>query len=371
MTTVWDIVNLRRPVLNYVCPGICETVFSGSSNPVIILSDPLIGKVTGLAIGGFGGFQLTWNAFPGALCYNVYFIGGDNIAVILAQCIEDTSFVLPPNGPGFIVVTPVTLEGEGPPSDPFPYPTGAGGGTAVVTAVASCSLTSRSSFPGVFTIAREPGDTIGNLFVTFTLTGTAVNGTDYDLIPLFVNIPDGFDSAEVEINPIDAALVSSKTVILTLSETGTYTNGVPSVASLEIRLPVLRIVSYGNIQSLLVPSAAMADSTFCEWDGTFNDTFLHPTGETSYYFRDLAGDRFFPDVSIQGKELYYVEVAGPYGGGSFYQWQIGILAALEGGGFQYIWSGGKVGGATAAGVYVQAGPVGSDPRPTLELELFP
>lgn len=123
MNTVWEILYLRQMALHYVAPPICEVIFSGSSSPIIVLSELAIGKVTGLVLGGAGGFTLSWNAFPGALCYNVYFIGGDNIAVPLAQCIPGP-FVLPPNGPGEVVVTPITLEGEGPPSDPIPYPTG-------------------------------------------------------------------------------------------------------------------------------------------------------------------------------------------------------------------------------------------------------
>lgn len=124
MNTVWEILYARQMALHYAAPPICEVVFSGSSSPIIVLSEPAIGRVTGLVLGGVGGFDLSWNAFPGALCYNVYFIGGDSIAVPLAQCVTDPFFPLPPNlGPGEVVVTPITLEGEGPPSDPIPYPT--------------------------------------------------------------------------------------------------------------------------------------------------------------------------------------------------------------------------------------------------------
>lgn len=123
MQTVWEILYARQMALHYVAPPVCEVIFSGSSSPIIVLAGPSIGKVTGLVLGGVGGHTLSWNAFPGALCYNVYFIGGDNIAVPLAQCIPGP-FELPPNGPGEVVVTPITLEGEGPPSDPIPYPVG-------------------------------------------------------------------------------------------------------------------------------------------------------------------------------------------------------------------------------------------------------
>lgn len=117
MNTVWDILYLRRPMLNYVSPPVCEVIFSGSSNPVIVLSERPIGRVTGLVLGGEGGFTLSWNVFPGALCYNVYRLSGVDTYEIIASCIPGPDFILP--GPGIYVVTPITLEGEGPVSDPI------------------------------------------------------------------------------------------------------------------------------------------------------------------------------------------------------------------------------------------------------------
>lgn len=186
MNTVWEILYARQMALHYVAPPICEVIFSGSSSPIIVLAEPQIGKVTGLVLGGVGGHTLTWNAFPGALCYNVYFIGGDNIAVPLAQCLTDPIFILPPNGPGEIVVTPITLDGEGPPSDPVPYPTG---GTFTLTIMSDPDAGAPFSLgpldvhgvgSGVTTAVREynVGQTV---FVTAELTHNFAAFTKWQL----------------------------------------------------------------------------------------------------------------------------------------------------------------------------------------------
>lgn len=369
MQTVWDIIYLRRPVLNYVSPPICEVIFSGSSTPVIILSDRLIGKVTGLALGGFGGFELTWNAFPGALCYNVYFIGGDNVAVILAQCVDDTSFVLPPNGPGEIVVTPITLDGEGEPSDPIPYPVGGGGGSTI-NVTTTCSLASRDTFPAIFTIARAPGDTVGNVTVFYTLGGTAVNGVDYNATPTSVVIPNGQDAVDVNITVIEVVLVSDKTVTLTLSPSLTYAVGPSNTATVGIRPPVVRIKDYGTLQPLLIPHSNTPDSVYCEWDGTFNLVEgPFPSGESVYYYTDFNGTKIFPNASIGGKQLWQTFGAGPYSVGV--KWQVGVFTKDSGGGIQHVLTATKNDGDTAAGTYICNVGLASDPRPTIELELFP
>jgi hypothetical protein len=68
-----DTLFLRRPRLNYVSPPVCEALFSGTGSPIIIL--PEIGRLTGptgLVLSGSGRIRLSWNNYPGALCYNVY-----------------------------------------------------------------------------------------------------------------------------------------------------------------------------------------------------------------------------------------------------------------------------------------------------------
>lgn len=366
MNTIWDILYLRSPVLNYISPPICEVIFSGSSSPVIILSYPQLGRVTGLVLGGAGGFRLSWNAFPGAICYNVYFLGqGQTVAVLLAQCIPDTFFELPPGlGPGEVVVTAITLDGETPPSDPVTYP----GTVSNVNVETMCQFTSRVGFPGVFKIYRTVGDTTGNLIVDFTLSGTAVNGVDYGPIPLSATIPNGAEFVLVDIEVIEATLVADKTVTLTITPSFSYVVDSPGNATLDIILPVFRIVGYGDSEPLFQVDPLWRDSEECEWDGTLNTIDGSGAPQFQYYYFTFND----APASIQGKAIAQMRLRGPIPGGPP-DWEITISCHSDVPVFStFVWAGLKTGGATAAGIYtIDLALTPVDPRLTIEIEAFP
>lgn len=118
MNSTIDVLFLRHPAIDYRSPPICEVNFSSSSGPIIVLN-PLTPQSfpTGLVLGGVGGFELSWNTFPGALCYSVYRADpGSTTFIIVAECIPNPPIDLGPFGPGVYVVTAITLEGETPPS---------------------------------------------------------------------------------------------------------------------------------------------------------------------------------------------------------------------------------------------------------------
>lgn len=370
-----DIVYLRRPILNYISPPVCEVIFSGSSNPVIILSNNPLTPVTGLALGGFSGFRLTWNAYPGAICFNIYFIAeGTTVAVLLAECVQP-GYELPNPGPGDgeITVTPITPDdGEGPPAPPIPYPTPGGGGTSTVIVEAVCAQTSKVDFPATFKISREVGDTIGNLVVNYTMSGTAVNGVDYDTIPLQATIPNGSNFVIIDIVPKEEVLVGDKTVTMSLTESFSYALGLPSVATLAIRLPLLFIPGYGTTEPLFTPPATSINADYCEWDGTFN-TFVAPFvpgGIGQYYYQDDAGQLFYIRSTIQGKAIFSVAVAGPFNFPSAGSWQVAIYTLDSLNNQEIVWQGLKQGGDTTSpeGTYNWNG-AGSDHRGTLEIEV--
>lgn len=85
-------------------------------------------------------------------------------------------------------------------------------GTSTASAIEGCTQ-------GVFSFKLSAPAT-APYTINFSLAGTAVNGTDYSLIPTSVTIPAGSDSAAVTINPIsDGVTEGNETVSIT------YTNG--------------------------------------------------------------------------------------------------------------------------------------------------
>lgn len=149
MNSVMDILFARRPCINYVSPAICEgdiTSGSGFGLPSIVL-EPFGGfpPVVGMTIAGDfpGPFSLSWEASPGAICYNVYRME-DGELVLIFECVQAPGggggggggggdpIILPPggnpDGGDVIVVTIVTPDGEGPPSHTITTPTNPSGG---------------------------------------------------------------------------------------------------------------------------------------------------------------------------------------------------------------------------------------------------
>lgn len=95
---------------------------------------------------------------------------------------------------------------------------------------------------GEFTITRS--NNTGNLTVKYDIGGSAVNGTDYQLLIGSVEIPDGQYSVTVSINPSDDALAEhDETVVLTLREDQAYTVGTAS-ATVTIADDDLRVASF-------------------------------------------------------------------------------------------------------------------------------
>lgn len=88
--------------------------------------------------------------------------------------------------------------------------------------------------PGVFTIIRS-GDASTALTVSYTISGSALNGTDYTALPASVEIPAGATSATLTIAPIDDSnREGTETVTVTLSQNALYVTGVPSSATVSI-----------------------------------------------------------------------------------------------------------------------------------------
>lgn len=243
MNTIFDFLCMRKPKFEYVCPPLCE--FSASGFPTIVLDPFARNKVTGLVFGGVGNLRLSWNAFPGALCYTIYrSTTVDGEYEIVAECVngnpecptcppgDDPHIDITPFGEGCYRVSAITEDGESELSDPACSPGGGGGQTITVIATTPEAY-EIGEVPGAFTIFRT-GDTSNPVTVNFTASGTAVPGVDYTPIGSSAFMAGGVNSVVVVVTPIDNLILGPDlTVILTL-QSGDYTIGSPGAALVTI-----------------------------------------------------------------------------------------------------------------------------------------
>jgi len=120
MNSIVEVLYARRPIINYVSPAACEPPIASTGIALLSIFLPaLFTKLTPMGkpriFGTFPGpFFIDWETFPGAICYNIYQVVNGQL-VLLYECVTNGPIVVPP---GDYVVTPVTPEGEGPPSPP-------------------------------------------------------------------------------------------------------------------------------------------------------------------------------------------------------------------------------------------------------------
>ena len=90
--------------------------------------------------------------------------------------------------------------------------------------------------PGTFTFART-GNTISALTVNYTLSGTAINGSDYTSLVGTVTFAANASTATVNVNPLDDTIFETstpETVILTLATGTGYTLGTATTGTVSI-----------------------------------------------------------------------------------------------------------------------------------------
>jgi trimeric autotransporter adhesin len=87
---------------------------------------------------------------------------------------------------------------------------------------------------GKFTL-RRTGDTTKALTVSYTLGGTATNGTDYKRLDRKVTFAAGSATASIDVKPVDDNLLeASETVTLTLATKRSYTIGTAKTATVNV-----------------------------------------------------------------------------------------------------------------------------------------
>jgi N-acetylneuraminic acid mutarotase len=103
-----------------------------------------------------------------------------------------------------------------------------------VVSVAASGQPAEGTASGKFTVTRT-GDLSQPLTVSYSLGGSAINGTDYDLLSGAVSIPAGKASADIVIHPIDDTIAEgTENVTFALITASSYSNGQVETASRTI-----------------------------------------------------------------------------------------------------------------------------------------
>ena len=104
----------------------------------------------------------------------------------------------------------------------------------ITVAVLTASATEAGPSHGVFQISRGAAQPTG-ITISYSLAGTAGNGTDYVTLPGIATIPAGGAAVDVPVVPIDdPALEANETVVLSLLPRSSYVVGSPASGTLTI-----------------------------------------------------------------------------------------------------------------------------------------
>lgn len=123
------------------------------------------------------------------------------------------------------------------------------GGTVWVSIV-DATAAETGADPGAFRLTRIASAALpltSPLTVTFALSGTATNGTDYANVPLTATFLAGQSTVDVAVAPIaDALAEGSETVTLTLTSVAPYTLGLPTSGTVTISdaAPVVSVAAF-------------------------------------------------------------------------------------------------------------------------------
>jgi N-acetylneuraminic acid mutarotase len=176
-------------------------------------------------------------------------------------------------------------------------PGGSSSALPVVSAAAS-GQPSESGATVTFTFTRT-GSTASSLAVTYTLGGTATNGTDYVALSGAVTIPAGSASASITLKPIDDSIAEgSESVVLTVSPSSSYTTNTTATVSRSIADNDITVTPSGTLKWTTAAAApivraeamgAEVNGKVYEFGGYINSTY-HPVATVSVY--DIASNKW-------------------------------------------------------------------------------
>jgi len=133
------------------------------------------------------------------------------------------------------------------------------------------SATEAGLTTGTFTISRI-GDTTDPVTVSYSVSGTAVNGSDYSMLGTTAIIPAAQSSVNVVVTPIDDGTPEDdETVILTLASGTGYTVGSPSAATITISDNDLPTITVGTSDAAASEAGPNAGSFTVSRNGPTTD----------------------------------------------------------------------------------------------------
>jgi uncharacterized protein DUF5666/Calx-beta domain-containing protein len=144
--------------------------------------------------------------------------------------------------------------GNGDPEDSEEDPTSSATVASVRVGVIDAAAAENGEDTGTFRLTRTPTAALpvtSPLTVTFTLTGTATNGLDYQLLPLSATFPAGSTTVDIVVTPLADLLVEApETVVLTLTGATPYVLGTPLSAVVTItEMPTVSVSAFDSSAS--------------------------------------------------------------------------------------------------------------------------
>lgn len=134
---------------------------------------------------------------------------------------------------------------------------------------------------GYFTVTRT-GSTTSALTVSYSVSGTATAGSDYNSLSGSVTIPAGSTSATITVTPInDTVVESDETVIVTLNTNSAYNRGSPysatvTITSDDVALPYTVNTNPGGLEILVDSTPYTAPKSF-DWASGSKHTLSAPS----------------------------------------------------------------------------------------------
>ncbi|WP_442948318.1 Ig-like domain-containing protein [Nostoc sp.] len=185
------------------------------------------------------------------------------------------------------------------------------------------------STPGSFTLTLSRPAPAGGLTVSYTVGGTATNGTDYTTLPGSVTFAAGATTATVTVTPIaDALAEGNETVILTPIDRSGYTLGTNTTATITLTDPVNQPPTAVNDTATTnedtpVTINVLANDTDPNSDPLSLSSFTNPTNGTitrndNGTPANLTDDRliYTPNANYSGSDSFTYTISDGKGGTS-------------------------------------------------------